>query len=199
MADLARFKVPITWGDGGPGLNVWTFSPGSTSWNAATIDDLQEEIGGFYDAINDYMAGDSMRRVISQAEIFDSESGDITNIVAGTNSDYLIGNPDGDSQPFNGVSICANLNTGVWHDGRQLRGRHFLGPVAFATYSVHGELVSGAVDDVKDAYAAMISGLGPNLAVWHRPTGGLGTGGYYEDVGSVAVKTGVSYLRSRVG
>jgi hypothetical protein len=93
--------------------------------------------------------------------------------------------------------VCANLYTGKWHNGRQLRGRHFLGPVATGVYSITGGLSGSADSKIRTGYEAMTSGLGPRLCVYSRPNPEMAKAAFYEDVTAVKCKQRPSYLRSR--
>lgn len=198
MTDLARIKVDIAFTPGGPGCNVWTFSQGSLpGWDSGALSDLADEIKTHYMALNSIINGQTTVTVPGFAEIFDADSGEIVEVMSITGGSRSWTQTDGDSQPYNGVSVCANLKTGVYHGGRELRGRHFIGPVSVSCYTNGGVLNAGVAALIEGSYTALISGVGPRLAIYHRPPAGGLTGGYYEDVQVVQVKNGVSYLRSR--
>jgi hypothetical protein len=86
--------------------------------------------------------------------------------------------------------------------GRRLLGRSFIGPAGANTSTDNGQLSTEARTRVEEAYAAVTSGIGPRLAVYHRPTkdpisGANNNDGAYGDVVTVSTPTTASSLRSR--
>jgi len=63
-------------------------------------------------------------------------------------------------------------------NGRRVRGRTFLVPLASAAYDATGTLATNFRDAALAAAATLIAAPGLKLAVWHRPVNGVGGAGF---------------------
>jgi len=199
MTDMARSRVVLAYPNGGPGVNTfyWTSGYPAGPIDGEMIDDFHAEILGLYSNIIEYMPNQVTITVSPDVDILDPTTGNITGVAtdsgaAKTTTGLVSGAPSTRAQ-----CCVANIRTDSWVNGYRLRGRHFLGPMSGSMLDTYGATAASLVADVVDGYAAMISGVGARLAVWHRPPQNDPDGGYYADVISVDVKANPGLLRSR--
>lgn len=105
------------------------------------------------------------------------------------------------------AGAIASWETGTILDGRRLRGRTFVVPIASPNYTTSGSLLSSFVVELQDAAAALISDEADNFVVWHRPFAGRAAvgdrpakpahDGGHGVVTSARVPTRAAVLRSR--
>jgi hypothetical protein len=199
MTSLAKFVVQMSGWEGGPGVNVLTFSSGTLTppWTSTDVQTVYDEIHTMYDDNKNLYAPNVDIEVLPQATIFESTTGDITNVITVPTPDDIISSTGTSGDTSRGQCICAAYYTDVWVGGKRLRGRSFFGPIARELMTPAGLVGTGAVAQIQDKLVAMTSGVGPRLAVYHRPTGGASTDGYYGDVVTVIARGRPSNLRSR--
>lgn len=94
-----------------------------------------------------------------------------------------------------GVGACIGWATGGIVNGRRLRGRTFLVPMAAGGYDTDGTLGGGSLL-VAQQCAGGLMAAGP-LGVWHRPTTVGGSDGTSYGVTSYKVRDKVAFLSSR--
>lgn len=200
MPNLLRGVVTINYGAGSPGVNVWTFSPGTggTGWAQETINNVAQDIYDAYDGSRTiFTHGVSIDTPEFYTE-FDPLTGNAVGIHTSDNGSGNITVAGSDNSGIHGLCICVNLHTDRWLNGRRLSGRMYLGPVNLEAYENTGILRQDYAQTAEDTFDAARTGFGPRLAIWHRPTQKGGSDGSYADVAAVSAKTSPSYLRSRV-
>lgn len=88
--------------------------------------------------------------------------------------------------------------TATIRNGRRIRGRTFLVPLATSSYEVDGTLIAAAVSDFQTAATnLMASNTGPQLLIWGRPTKLLPDSGVSGRVTGFSVPDKVAVLTSR--
>lgn len=199
MTDMARTRVQIDYPSGGPGLNTfyWTSGFPAGPIDVELVNAFHAEIAALYTSIDAFLVDSATFTVLDLVDILDPETGNITNQVAADDPPAPV---PGDSSALaisRGECIVANLLTGTWVDGSALRGKHFLGPIGSDVLDANGEMNSGSKAAIVDAYTAITTGVGPRLAVWHRPNPPSSGTGYYADVSTVAIATKPGFLKSR--
>lgn len=199
MTTLARLRVDLTGWVGGPGVNTWYFSPGVPPGNddpdvmtqiAWDVRNAMSDIAGLFPSAVSWTPNGSV-------DLLDSETGQNTGVLALTEPITPGSGSAGTSATSRATMICVNLLTGHWLNGRQLRGRHFLGPIDAAAIVDDGSISSATAASVAAIYSGFLSGLSPRLCVLHRPKVGFPGTGEYADVTSVSVMRRPAVLRSR--
>ena len=94
-----------------------------------------------------------------------------------------------------GVGARVEWITGVVFNGRRVRGRTFLVPLAKSRFEGPGMLTSGCVSVLQAAASALVSAT--DLRIWSRPSGAPGALGGSALVSAAVVPDQVSWLRSR--
>lgn len=199
MARLLRAVCTFNYGTGSPGVNVFHFSPGTggPDWTQGLVDDIAGLLYDMYDGARGlYQGGTSIDTPNDYTE-FEYETGNAVGLWTSTGGSGNITVAGSDNQPFAAASIVTGLLTDRWLSGRRLAGRHFIGPVSPDAFDADGTLKSAFKTTATDMYSGMLVGLGPRLAVWHRPSTPAASDGDYGDVVAIRPKMSPGYLRSR--
>jgi hypothetical protein len=198
MAEIARTRVELVWDYGGPGVCTYHWSKGTATgdWDAIA-QDFHDELAAMFAAVDGYMVSALTWTVSPDIDIIEVETG------------YLIDQFTLPDTPPTGTGgntgkavsraqqFCVNLGTDIFFEGKRLRGRTFLGPVGNDVVTANSTVGSSDRTVVEGAFAAMTSGVGSRLAVYHRANPSTHTGGYYGDVVSVRLKDVLGTLTSR--
>lgn len=199
MTTLMRTKIVTSGYIGGPGVNVLHLSAGTSgTWTQENLDGAFEELNSVYDSLKNMYPTEV--DILPDAEIqeIDEVTGNIVNVWTQTGWADVVGGTSGSTAISRGACLVAAFATDIWHEGKRLRGRSFLGPITTNALTGTGQTDASWVELVEDSYVALTSGVGPRLAVYHRPASGASSGGYYGDVVEVRCGLHPSNLRSRV-
>lgn len=199
MTDMARTRVAIAWPNGGPGVTTfyWTCGIPAGPITPTMVADFHFEIRNAIAANAALWPTDVTFTLQPAVDILDPATGNITGVVtAGTVVPATIGTGASTGQT-RGAQACINLLTDDFRRGKRLRGRHFIGPLSSAAVAAGGVIAPATLTALAGQYTAITSGVGPRLAVWHRPELGVPNSGFYADVVSVAVKERPGLLKSR--
>jgi hypothetical protein len=200
MAELVRVYVEMGGFAGGPAVNVLHFSPGIPG-GANTHDQLAEQVlsdcQDVYDALKQHYLQGITVQVPQTCQFIDVATGNITDEVA-TALPWapIMGTGEGANVP-RGTALCAGFRTSKFINGRRLQGRAFIGPVSATQVDTAGQIAPATRAAVENSFAAPISGIGPRLAVYHRPTSKGASNGDYGDVIAVRCSSLPSNLKSR--
>lgn len=126
-------------------------------------------------------------------DTIDDTTGELTGVWTATSPTPVVGTGQGICAA--GVGACIGWTTGGIVNGRKLRGRTFIAPLASAGFDSDGTLGPGTLGAVQ-AMAAALQASGP-LAVWHRPTSAGAADGNSYGVIQNRVRDKVAYLSSR--
>ena len=128
------------------------------------------------------------------ADYIDEASGQITGTEDFSAPGTVSGNRGGGYSAATGAVV--NWNTQDYVNGRRIRGRTFLVPLASAAFDAQGDIAALALTEIRDAANALVATtLDAPLCVWHRPVGGAG--GSSHVVTSATVPDLGAVLRSR--
>lgn len=111
---------------------------------------------------------------------------------ASTNADVVGGSLDSYAAP---AGACVTWNTAGIVNGRRVRGRTFIVPVARNGYDTDGTLAAALVNALDTAAANLVTASAGGLLVWHRPVSG--SGGSAHPVTGHRVRDKIAVLRSR--
>ncbi len=187
-------KVKSTW-------TGWTGAPGYTNLYFQTGGETDADalaagsaVDSFWGDIHFVFPDDVSIAVSDEVEAIDPVTGELTDVLnAGAAWTPWVGTQAGGFSAVSGS--CINWRTAGIHQGRRVRGRTFLVPLAGNQYQTDGTLEPAHITLVEGAIETMLDAVGAQLVVWARPEDGAGGQSYLVASGSVRDRTAI--LRSR--
>lgn len=199
MAEILRMRVELDWDQGAPGVNTFHISAGVPSpldWTN-TLDQAVVEIGDLYRSLDGLMNPIVDWLVSPIADVINVETGNIVDqISSGAAVQAGGGTGSGQNMPRS-QQIYFRYLTDLFQNGRRLAGGIYLGPIGTSEIGNNGQLTPAQATAYEGYFAALTSGVGPRLAVYHRPATAAGADGYYADVMRVRCKRSPAILSSR--
>lgn len=196
MTSIARVRVVSSGYSGGPGLSQFFFLPVTgTEFDQAGIDKACLDVRQLFLDCASVFATGWQAQVDTEVVIFDSASGDLTNVMAAASTAVVAG--AGNAQGPAPAGACLRWLTGGIIKGRRLSGRTFLVPLASSAYEANGTLAPSPLITIRDAGTKLATAAGSTLVVWHRPNGATGAAGSALPVNGAALTDKVAVLRSR--
>lgn len=183
MTDL--YRVRSTW-TGFPG------APGVTTMYTLDMATFLSAVHTFWSAIADKLPSNVRVNVLNYGDVISDTTGELTDSWTADSLEPVAGT-DGENY-LAPAGACVNWNTETVVNGRRLKGRTFLVPVAQDAFAHDGSLSPGALSQFQAAADALVSSESSSLVVWHRGTGSDGTFGL---VTSATVPDKAIVLRSR--
>lgn len=181
---------------GAPGVNVLHWAEvghvdiDNTAW--AT---MQEQLIETYNTFRQRLAGGITIQIPQECHIIEADSGTLVGMATTDELPDPIVSTAGTS--IGGATmLLAQLHTGDIRNGRLVRGRVNVGPVADGVIT-GGTVLSAAQTDIVNGFQAASDPLGPRLGVWSRPTTSGGSDGQFSDVTGVTCWNLPAVLRSR--
>lgn len=195
--DIMRVVINWTGFVGGPGFTNLYFTAGGTVDQAA-IDEAVTKTDTWLNSWGGYLPGPVTVGVDPNVAILDSTTGTMTAFGSGTPEAPAAGQGIGN---YSGVSgACINWYTDGIRNGRRVRGRSFMVPLANVAMSANGTLDDGAIGTWRTATEAFIAGdfsSGAHLGVWSRPTVAAPASGVFYPVSSFTIPDKAAILTSR--
>ena len=146
-----------------------------------------------YAAIGSILPGDVRVTIPNSGEVIEDTTGTLLSVWTGAGGGTVTGGLT--QAAAAGVGACASWKTGGIINGRTLRGRTFIAPLATSSYETDGTL-SPTVITGMNAFIAGLMGSGPR-AVWHRPPTTGGSDGNSDGVIAGSVRDRAAFLSSR--
>lgn len=191
---MAIHRVTAQWSGfpGAPGYSNFYFAGDGTTEGDAQASAAR--VRTFFDAITNRLPTGVSIQVEPEVASIDEASGNMTGIVA---IDPVLPVSGVGTGGFSGPSgAVVNWLTTEFINGRMVRGRTFLVPLAASSYEDDGTLTTNALTGLRTAATALIGDLSDaGLMVWRRPIGGAG--GSANLVRSAQVPDLAAVLRSR--
>lgn len=191
---MAISRITAVWSGfrGAPGYSNFFF--GGEVDDSSTAGDLARKVRGFFADLASALPASVNINLDGQVTIIDEANGQITGVVDFTAPGTVTGTGGGDYSAASGAVV--NWNTNGYRNGRRIRGRTFLVPLASAAYDSQGDIGSQALEDIRDAANQLSNGSTVlPMVVWSRPVGGAG--GSAEPVAGYNVPDLGAILRSR--
>lgn len=129
----------------------------------------------------------------SSGDTFEDSTGELISVWTGSGGGAVVGN--GGSNIVAGAGATLGWVTGGIVNGRKVRGRTFIVPLANVAYDADGTLASGHLTVLQNLAAALMATT--KLVVWHRPTTVGGSDGDSFFVTAYKVRDKVAFLSSR--
>jgi hypothetical protein len=193
MPELHRFRVDLGGWIGAPGVNTLYFR---YPLGTGDLDSVAGLIRTAYDSLKAYFPAGMTATVNSEVAVIDSATGLLQHGEVLEPPAQVVGTA-GSASSSRAVMALARLHTQKVIDGRRVRGRIFLGPIATTAMAADGSISSAVRNAIGTAFGGLIDVAGANLVVWHRPTAPGASDGDYGTVTSVIGAPLPEVLRSR--
>lgn len=198
MTLLARTRVALAGWSGGPGVNTFVWSAGTLgNISPSAVDMAHSELAGLYNSLDGYMVSGLTWEIEPEVAVFESSTGKIEGVESQTDELYSGTATATGTSLSRSEMVYTRFLTGEWVNGRRLCGGFWLGPIASTCFETDGTIAPNIIAEIEDQFVAITSGVGPRLAVYHRPTTKGGSDGLYADVTMVAPRNTPGTLRSR--
>lgn len=196
MAVLLRVRATLTYGSGGPGLFTAYFTPGTVGGSTADATDCVARVRACFFALTAYFNNTYTIQVQSDVAAIEATTGALTGQFSATPVSVVTGTATGTALPAV-TQVLVRIRTGTIIGGRQLRGRHYIGPTSTVATLLNSIVAATAVAAFNTAFNAMLVTTPTTSfpAVWHRPVNG--TGGGHSLVSSYSTWDQFAELRSR--
>lgn len=199
MTNLARIVITSEGYNGAPGYNIMNFSFGTYTEldKQEMANAIGTDLSTGYQSVQSYLVDEVTWSIGPTVQFFSAETGVIYDEVTASFSNPVITGTD--SVVFIDRSACVNVafRTNDFLNGRRLIGRSFVGPIGGGAFNADGQIHPSIAATFSGMFDALLSGVGPRLAVWHRPTSVQAADGAYGDVVTVTARGVPGTLRSR--
>lgn len=202
MVNILRVKTRWSGFTGAPGytiLHFRDFATGDTGTATTTQEQAQiavQRTRTFFDAIKALIPASARFTVEPEVDMLEDSDGSLVNSFTTTPGTDVAGTYAGAYAAAAGAVI--NWRTGSIRNGRRIRGRTFLVPLAANVFGTDGRLTPAAQTTIATAAEALRSTTSDiDLGVYARPTGPLATDGQWVVTTGVTVPTTGAVLRSR--
>jgi len=202
MPQLYRVKSRWTGFSGAPGYSVMHFrdfntpdpgaGDGTVEDATAAVQRVQQFFSALAVAIPDEVSIDVEREV----DVIDDSTGELVNSLQSTQGGIIDGTAGGSYLAPAGAVV--NWRTGGIRNGRRIRGRTFLVPLAASNFNAQGQLIPAVQNVIQTAASALAANTGsPDLFVFARPTAPAASDGTSSVVTGATVPQMAAILRSR--
>jgi hypothetical protein len=199
MPNILRIKARWQGFVGSPGFSIFHFrdfsSEGFTADEAAGA---AARVRGFFSAQMAYLPDGVNIQVEAEGEVIDVASGQLVDTVSAGVHEVVNGGA-GFGTTFSAPSgAVVTWRTATIRNGRRMRGRTFVVPLANGAYQADGTLNNGIIAALNDGATSLRdNSLGLDFCVYGRPpAGGVGAG-TYGPVSGHSVPDRVAILSSR--
>lgn len=194
-------RVTARWSgfSGAPGFTVMHFRDFDTEGDVtqAQADSAVNRVGGFFNAISTALPSAVTVSISGDVEILEDSTGTLVDSVTAAGIPLPVqGGATGNVAGPAGAVV--NWRTGSIRNGRRIRGRTFLVPLATSVYAEDGTLSPGVQSTIQTAATALVASTGtPDLGVYARPSGPAAADGQWVVATGANVPDMVAVLRSR--
>lgn len=198
MAEM--LKVTARWDGfvGAPGYSNFFFvdSNPEASWDQGA-NASAAAVEAFFGAVKHLIPNHATITVQSDTPIVDSASGEIVGFTSSGTHTAIAGTAAAAAYSAASGGVVTWRTVGV-RNGRRVRGRTFVVPLANVAYENNGSLVAGAITSFGNATGAILNMTGTaQFGIWSRPSAPGATDGQWFDVMNATVPDKVAILRSR--
>lgn len=191
---MAITRITAVWNGfrGAPGYSNFFLTGGPLE--QGEVETAAVALQAFFADIRGLLPEDVSISIRETADTLDEASGQIIGQVDFSAPAATEGAATGGYSAASGAVV--NWNTTAFVNGRRVRGRTFLVPLANAAYDANGDLGTGALSTLRESASELITAAGPSpLVVWSRPRGG--SGGSAHVISTSSVPDLGAILRSR--
>lgn len=194
--DMYRITARWTGFTGAPGYSNFYFNSGFLDGGVLgeEAELLANRVRSAFLDTQMHLAPGIQIQVLNEVPIIDSDTGVVQDYVTFDPVDPMT-TSSGDTYAGPAGAVVT-WRTNDLRNGRRIRGRTFLVPMASTAFQSDGTLVGDAISDLQDFADTLMGGsLDGDLGVWSRPQGG--SGGVFATVTGYTVPDMVAVLRSR--
>jgi hypothetical protein len=154
-------RIRVVWGGIATGPGVSTFYA-----EAGAVPDLPK-LRTALDNLKTAIAPGVTLQIQNQGDTLDETTGALTGSWSTTASAVITSTATGTfAAPVGG---CVNWQTESIHNGRRLRGRTFVVPMASSQFGANGQLLAGAAGALQGLIAGVMLATSPHFVIWGRP------------------------------
>jgi hypothetical protein len=194
-------KVTARWDGfvGAPGYSNFFFvdsNPGASFDSGAMAG--ASAVEAFFTAVKHLFPPTVNVTVQADVPLVEDSTGEITDYTSAGTRTAITGTAASAAYSAASGSVITWRTVGV-RNGRRVRGRTFLVPLANVAYEANGSLVAGAITSMGNATGAILNPATgtSSLGIWARPTAAGASDGKWFDVMNATVPDKVAVLRSR--
>lgn len=202
MVAIARVRTTWSGFNGGPGYTNLFFrdfageDQGGSDITVAAATAATTRVRAFWNSISNYFPNDVRFQVDSVVDVLEDSTGELIDSLTVPALTAIEGQQAGSYSAAAGAVVT--WNTASIRNGRRIRGRTFLVPLAGVSFDNSGGVLPAAIADITAAAAALAdTGSTPDLGVWARPSSATATDGRWAVVSGQRVPTKSAVLRSR--
>lgn len=202
MAPILRVKALWSGFNGAPGYSVFHFRDFTTGEDGFPVEadalSAAQRVTTFFDTFKGYLPRVVTVRVEPELELIEESNGQMIDIVSITSPAAVTGGALAATTYSAASGAVVNWRTQGVRNGRRVRGRTFVVPLASDAYESNGTLGTNALTQLRTAADALVNGAGsPDLGVWARPTAPGASDGNWFVANSAFVPDMAAVLRSR--
>lgn len=202
MTQLLRVKARWDGFTGAPGYSVLHFREftgdpqGELDFTIEDATGAVDRTRGFFGALAALLPDSVRITPESDVDVIEDTTGKLVDSLTSTSGGTVDGTASGSYSAASGAVV--NWRTGGIRNGRRIRGRTFLVPLASSCYNDSGVLLPSVQNTIQTA-ANSLAGIGgsPDLFVYARPSTKGGSDGSASRVTSANVPAMGAILRSR--
>jgi hypothetical protein len=194
-----RIKMRWSGFTGGPGYSVFHMRDFNdlTPVDLTAVNSALGKVQAFANGIKGVIAHPVTLQVLNDVEIIEDTTGQLEEVATGTALAAVASTAPTSSYSGATGAVITWRTDGV-RNGRRIRGRSFLVPIAGGAYESNGTLSAATITTLGTAASAFIDPAGDgDLGVYARPTGPGATDGEWTVVKSFSVPDMAAVLRSR--
>jgi len=198
MVEIAKITLAWTGFIGAPGFTNLYFRDFETSGlDQAIIDGSVAKVDSWSSSIQTRVPSSVVLQVQQVVPIIESTNGQIVRFMQATTAP-VSRTGQGTGSYAAAAGACVNWYTDGVRNGRRVRGRSFIVPLAGSALASDGTIDNTQLTGLRSASTTMaaVGGTG-DLGVWARPSGPGATDGEWHSVTSVTIPDKTAVLRSR--
>lgn len=198
MATIARITVDWTGFNGGPGASVFHFAAAAgPDVTQAVVNDAVTRLDTFLNAWNAKLPSTVATRQRSQVELINDSNGQLIGFL--NTNPFARANGTGTGNYAAAAGAVTNWYTGGVRNGRRVRGRTFIVPLAGSALGPDGTIDEATLGTTRSAATALCAPAAgaSKLCIWSRPSSKGATDGISYDVISANIPDKTAVLRSR--
>jgi hypothetical protein len=198
MPNIIKVKLKWTGFSGAPGYtNFFYRDEASGAPSPTTATDAVTKVGNFANYIKAYLPIETAVQVQSDIEVIEETNGQLQDVMNVASQPVVQGTAP--SAPYSAASgAVITWRTAGVRNGRRVRGRTFLVPLANSAYQSDGTIASAALTALNTNMGTFLDATGSAiLGVYARPTSKGATDGAWFTVIGHNIPDKVAVLRSR--